>query len=265
MPFRSMFPVFLLGALAGCSGEYILTAADSVALPGEPAAVVVRLQRREFWFHCPPVRGAAITFRDQCGNLRCARTDKHGYAAVAIPAPESPGSYTVELHLQDSLGYTVSGRALIFVLDPGRPVVAVDADSLPAEVGPAQAAGKALARLARSAQVVYLSEALRGAPERARRRLSQMGCPSGPVIGWRHRPTLRRRLGGKSAGPGPLAMLKRRLPKLTCAVTANPAAAEALKRAGLKVCLVGARRQLDGVQQVASWAELALALLGKGG
>ncbi len=60
-------------------------------------------------------------------------------------------------------------------------------------------------------------------------------------------------------------MLKRRLPKLTCAVTANSAAAEALKRAGLKVCLVGARSQLEGVRQVASWAELTLALPGKGG
>ena len=261
---RWTLPVLLLGSLAGCSGEYILTAADAVALPGRPVPVVVRLQRREFWFYCPPVRDAAITFRGQDGRLKCARTDKQGYAAVSFPAPKAPGSYTLALHLQDTLGYSASGQVRVFVLPPDRPVILVDADSLPDEGDAAGAAAQAIGRLAKGACIVYLTEARRGTPGRAREILAALGCPPGPVVGWRRRPSLRRRLGRKPPAPGVLASLKHRLPRLTCAVTADPVAVEALRAAKLKVCLVGVPGRVQGVQHVESWAALKLPADGRG-
>ena len=77
---RGLCLAAVLALVGGCSGEYLLTAPDVAALAGEPAPMVVRVQRREFWFHAPAQADAAVMFRLAGGRLQCAHTDKSGSA-----------------------------------------------------------------------------------------------------------------------------------------------------------------------------------------
>jgi len=257
MAYKSVVCVLALAALGGCGGEYILTAPDVVALPGENAPVVVRLQRREFWVHCPPTEGVAITFRTADGQLRCARTDEDGYAAVGMPVPEEPSRQVLQMHLQDSLGYTASGAVSVFVLQPDRPVAVVDLDSLPAAAPQAESAAQALARVARGAQIVYVSGELGDAPTRARQRLADRACPVGAVLPWGKRHAWYARLIRAYRQAEILPALRHRLEKLRWGVTADAKAAERLKAAGLDVLLVGGGNPASA-RPVKSWAELKL-------
>ena len=179
-----MLLIFALAVAGGCGGEYVMTAPDVPALPGEDAPVVVRLQRQEFWFYWPPINDAAVTFRSD-GHVRCARTDKHGYAAAGFPAPDEPGVVRVALHHQDSLGYTVSGQVHVFALSPDRPVAAVDMDSRPAGGKALNAAAEALGRIARKGQMIYLTQDCAAEPGQAHGVLDVAGLPPGPVVPWR--------------------------------------------------------------------------------
>ena len=237
---RPLILPLLLAAAAGCSGEYILVAPDVAGLGGGTASVVVRLQRREFWFHAPPEAGAAVTF-DLAGDARrCARTDADGYALVAITMPARPGKYRVEIHHQDSIGDTASGEAFVHVLAADRPILAVDVDSLPVRGGPLYAAVAALDRLAGQAQIVYVTQSRAGRPAEAHSLLAGAGYPEGPVLPWRKparvdlRPWWRRGL-----GVGAVAELKERMPALLWGITGSRRGAEAFRAGGVLPLVVG--------------------------
>lgn len=238
----------------GCSGEYILTAPDVAVLSGKDAPIVVRLQRREVWLYAPPQEGSAIIFGRGDKVLRSARTDKAGYAAVSIEAPQGPGRHEFIMYHQDTQGQTAAGRVFIYVFDPDRPVAVVDIDSLPWE-GPAadQAAG-ALVRLRQAAQLVYVSEAPVGSFSRAHELLEDIGYPDGPVIPYsRPRWWRLRRSGDISA----LGELRLRLPKLQWGITADAGPAKAFSKAALKVLMVGkAKTRIKDVERFASWKDL---------
>ncbi|MHC4718090.1 MAG: hypothetical protein ACYS5V_14045 [Planctomycetota bacterium] len=255
---RSPLLVVMLSTLGGCGGGYILTAPDVPVLSGRDAPVVVRLQRREFWIHCPPVHRAPLTFRQGDGPLRCARTDKRGYAAVVLPAPASPGRYEVKLHLQDILGETVSGSAWIYVLSPDEPVVLVDMDSLPLDEQEAASAAEALKRVSAATEIIYLS-ALHGAkPALAHRLLEDMGCPNGPVLPWAPADPWYRRLPWRKRAPGMLAGLQERIPQLWAGISADPVARERLREAGLKALVVGSAPADEQAELFDSWPNLIL-------
>jgi len=170
----------------GCGGEYLLIGPDVVALPGENAPLVVRLQRREFWLYWPPMRDAAVTFRSDGGELRCARTDKHGYAVTGFPAPAEPSVVRVALHHQDELGYAAAGHVHVFALSPEVPIVAVDMDCLPLGGNQAASAAEALRRIGKQAQIVYFTQHCSAAPEYAHQALEKAAgrrmLPGTPVI-----------------------------------------------------------------------------------
>jgi len=250
--------------LGGCGGEYVLTAPDVLGLPGESAPAVIRLQRREFWFHAPPCRDAAIIFCLDQEQTQCARTDKAGYAAVGVMLPESPGRYRLSLHHQDTLGDTVSGQAWVYVLSPDRPVVAVEVDGLPAEGRAVAEAAAALERVAEQAELVYATQESAARPELARRFLHNAGYPDGPVLpcvladpwysGWP---------GRQPQEPGMLEQLRQRVPAFRWAVTARVDTVEAFRRAGLEVILVGdGSAGVQGARSVAGWGELSLPATG---
>ena len=257
---RPLLFTALLAALGGCGGEYIITAPDVAALPGEQAPAVVRLQRREFWLYCPPIADAAIMFRSADGALRCARTDKAGYAAVGIDAPDQPGLYAVALHHQDSLGYTASGTMSLSVLSADKPVVAVDVDSLPAGGRKRDLAAEALGRIAREAQIVYLTHRNAGSPAKARERLKGLDCPAGAILPWRPQPKWHQRLPWRRRGGSALAALRQRFGKLQWAVTADADVAREFDKAGIRPLVVEAPARVEAADYFKSWPDLNLPL-----
>ena len=260
----------VVAALAGgCGGEYIVTAPDAVALPGQTAAVVVRLRRSELWKYAPPSRQASITA--SLGRVvRAARTDKHGYAAVGVPAPARPGQYQVALSHQDLWGDTATGAATLYVLDPNFPVAAVDLDSLPGGKK-ARAAAAALERIAARVQIIYVTRRYAGRPQRADRALLRGGYPDSAVVPLgRLRAWYDMRWWKQRADPA-LAALRRRLPGLKWGISAEDDEAEIFLRAALTVLAVG-KFKVEGprpegteVHSFKSWAQLTLPAPGKSG
>jgi len=248
----------------GCGGEFILVTPDVAAPAGSDAAIVVRLQRREFWRHAPPLGESALTFQLADGPLRAARTDKAGYAAVALDLPDRIGRYDVAIHHQDTLGDTVSGTVSVYVLDPDRPAALVDLDSLPTAGKQAPAAARALTRIAQATQVVYGTHRHAATPAEARRVLAKAGFPPGPVLPYAAGDpwyTVRR-----WRDPQPVAadFIKRRLPNLRWGIAAEDDEAEAFLRAGLTVVGVGAfpvdrpDARKAAFVRAKSWADLTL-------
>ncbi len=257
MIYRFALIAVALSPLVGCGGGYILTAPDTPALAGGVAPVVVRLQMREFWVYWPPVDRAPLTFRQVGQPLRCARTDKKGYAAVVLPAPHEAGRAEVTIHLQDALGDTADGSTSIYALPADRPIIVVDMDSLPAEKAEVAAAADVLTKAAATTGIIYLSERLGASPSLAHRLLKEMGCPDGPVVPWK--PAGRRfRLPWHKRGPGMLAGLKDRMPKLWAGISADPVAGRRFRQAGLKVLLVGSIPVEEGAEQFDSWPKVIL-------
>ncbi len=237
-----------------------MTAPDVAALPGGTAPVVVRLQRREFWFHAPPERGAPVTFDLAGGAIRCAKTDKDGYAAMTVGVPYRPGRYRVLLRCQDDFGDTASGQAEFFVLHPDRPILAVDLDDLPSGGAEARAAAAALERLGKQAQIVYLTERRAGNPTGAREFLASQGYPEAAVLPWDIPGWWRRRLWWKRQdGGGAVASLRARLPNLTWGLTTGKTSAQAFSAGGLKPLVVGkARTGIAGAEYFPHWPDLTL-------
>lgn len=260
-----LYLMAVLVLAGGCSGEYLLTAPDVAAPAGESAPVVVRLQRREFWFHAPPQADAAVTFRLPGRPLQCARTDKAGYACVGVDPPDGPGRYQVQIHYQDQFGQVVRGRAEIFVLSPDKPILAVDMDSLPAGGEAARAASAALRQLAQQAQLLYLTQRQAHEPAAAGELLAQGGYPQGPVLPWAKQRWWKllpwwKRLDEADT----IAALRHRLGNLHWGATAGASAAGAFDRAGLKVLLVGeASAQLSQAEYFKSWSEVTLPPVGQ--
>ena len=88
---------------AGCGGQYLLTVSDQVAPAGGEAAVVVRLQRSEFYMVYVAVKDAAIRLQVGRGKDRGAYTDALGYAGTTLPAPETVGRYMLSVRHLDKV------------------------------------------------------------------------------------------------------------------------------------------------------------------
>ena len=249
--------LLLPALLGGCSGEYIMTAPDIAGNAGENAPAVVRLQRREFWFHCPPAKDTAVMFRMGTGPLCGARTDNAGYAATAMDLPKLPGRYEIGISLQDTLGDTAEDKILAYVFNPNKPIVVVDYDSLPIMGGDSLAAAAALNRVSQDAQVLYVSEKDGENASVARKRLAVVGFPEGPVL-----PYTKSRwqsLSGAKSSPKALELLRQRFKNLSCGIAGDGDSAEAFHQVGLKILAVkdaGAKKR--ATQFFNSWQELSL-------
>ena len=248
----------------GCGGEFILVTPDVAAPAGSDVAVVVRLQRREFWRYAPALAESALTFQLADGPFRAARTDKAGYAAVALNLPDRVGRYDIAIHHQDTLGDTVSGTVSVYVLDPDRPAVLVDLDSLPTAGKHAPAAARALTRIAQDTQVVYGTHRHAAAPAQARGRLAKGRFPPGPVLSYAAGDPWYTLSRWRKRQPGAADFIKARLPNLRWGIAAEDDEAEAFLRAGLTVVGVGplAVERSDARKatfvRAKSWADVAL-------
>lgn len=273
MPTRLLMTLLAAALLGGCGGGYILVAPDVAAMPGGTAPVVVRLQRREFWFHAPSQAGAAIIFHLAGEAQRCGRTDDAGYASIAIRVPAKPGRYRVLIDHQDSLGDTVSGQAEVFVLSADKPILAVDLDALPRSGGHVHAAVAALKRLQLQAQILYTTERKAAKPAEAHDFLKGAGYPAGPVLPWR-KPRFWRvgRWWKRSDRPGAMEALRERLPGLLWGITSSAPAGKAFLRAGLKPLIVGRSGprfgrfdRVTSAEYFRYWPDVVLPPVGPGG
>ncbi len=276
----------LSAALAGCGGEYVLTAPEQVAPAGEQARTVVRLQQRDVLFLKPAVREAPLSFTVADGPLRAAYTDSDGYAALNVPVPDEPGLYDLYIDYQDDFGEELSKSVPLYVWDRDAEIVAVDLDCLPglesdgSAVEALQAveedgesgdllrlppAFQALHTIAQDAKILYMTQADISEHAEIGRRLREQRWPEGPVLLWQYR--------GWSVSEGPwrlpsiefedrwvhqLEVLREDFPNLRIGICCDERAAKILTEAGLEAVLVGdADVPDDYYTRRTTWSELA--------
>ncbi len=252
----------------GCGGQYIMTVPDQLARAGGETTTVVRLQRNDFFVLAPPVKEAAMRFRIAGGLERGAYTDKLGYAATTVPAPERPGRYTMTVSHMDDYGDEAVTEGQVYVWDPNRPVIAVDMDCLPGmRLGSSKEAARALRRLVVGADLLYLTRRSAGRHAKAHETLTKAGYPRGPILAWRRQRWHIVRDGRfklprivvESRLVSQLPEVRRMFPKLSTGVCDSALAARAYAAAGMKVVMVGtAPADINAaIRRRNSWADLA--------
>jgi hypothetical protein len=222
----------------GCAGGYALTAPDCLAPAGGTVPVVVRLQHRELPFFTPPVKTTALRFRLAEGPVRAAQTDKGGYAALSVPAPATPGVYPVNVALQDIEGEEATWDVLTFVWDPRRPIVAVDMDAVVHRVVAVAEARAAMARLAQTANVLYLSDASVATFPKLHQILDGAGLPDGPILVWGQEGWWQWPWWKTKTIASPLGRLREVFPHLETGIAGSRLAVGAFQQAGMRCLLV---------------------------
>ena len=246
--------IAVLFGLGGCSGEFVLTAPDVVALPEQNTAMIVRLQRSELGRYAPPCADVCLTVRLGQGQLQAARTDSAGYAVLYL-AGAQPGRYGLEIEHVDLTGDRALGKSNLYVLAPDKPITAVDLDSLPRSGLAGADAAAALRRLEGKTQWIYVTQEFAQSPAQARRWMAALNYPDGPVV------PVRRWALMQNAGTGQtISTLRNRLPLLTYGLAADQAGTRTLKAAGLQVLYVGKAPPPVAVYgRFAYWKDLDLA------
>ena len=269
MPDRPKAWVLLVLTLAtgGCGGYYTLTAGDHVAAAGQETAVVVRLQRNDFFVLNLPAKDAVMRFRIAREPERAAYTDKLGYAGTTVAAPVEPGRYTLHVNHMDFEGEEVSAVVPIYVWDANRPVVAVDADGLPrAYSADSDVAQAALLRIAETASIIYLTRKPIRRHADMHHRLDLANYPDGAVLLWRRQRWHVVRSGRfkmprvvvESRLVSQLGELRKMFPKLSMGVCTSKLAVKAFAAAGLRVVVVGfADVSAPNLTRRISWTDLA--------
>lgn len=273
----------VLPALSGCGGYYILTVPDQLAKADGELVPVCRLQRNDFFVLALAAKNQPMRFRlyptpDTApggpgeGYLRCASTDKTGYAGVHFPMADKPvegkgGLYYMKVALQDFEGEELSAAVPVYVWDPAKPVVAVEFDCLPSGFyDPEAPAAQALRRLGESANILYLTRNNARTQDDAHRRITEMQIPDGPVLLWQRKRWHIVRDGRfklprvivESRLMSQLPKLVETFPKMTFGICRSELAAKAFVNADLK-CIVVDNAWMTGSQIIhrASWDELA--------
>jgi hypothetical protein len=246
--------------LSGCSGSYYLSVPDQLAPVGGVAAAVIRLEKSELGAWVLPVNGATMRFR--VGDTqRIAYTDSAGYAGVAIPASVEPGRYLMAVEHGDKQGVEVRGEAPMYVFEPGRAMVAVDMECLPAAGDKeCKAAAAALANLAGKANIIYMTRRWNRDNSGSHGTLKSGGYPDGPVLLWQEeswrfsdgRIVVEDRLVNQ------IGQVRRQFPKFGDGVCNSQAAARAFEQAGLRVVVVGtAQVRAANMVRRESWSQFA--------
>lgn len=186
--YRVLCLLICVSVLTGCGGQYILSACDQLAPIGQEAAVVVRLQRNDFFVLSPAVAGALMRMRIEDRPERGAYTDKLGYAGTTVRAPSAPGKYRVFISHTDIEGDEVSAVAAVYVWDPAKPVMAVDLESIPIRPSAAEPGAKAaLLEISRRANIIYFTRRSVAEHEQAHAALKTAGYPDGPILLWQRK------------------------------------------------------------------------------
>ena len=279
----SMLLVLLLLSSCGCGGYYVLTVPDQLAPKGGAAVPVARLQRNDFFFLALPAEKQPMRFQvyrtpqiaheaPDKGKERGCSTDDLGYAAVEIPMSEEPvlgrpGVYFMRVSLQDFEGEEISVTVPLYVWDPKKPVVAVDADCIPGEVFFEETeASSALQKIARTANILYLTRKNRRTQQRFHERLQQGRFPDGPILPWQRRRWHIVREGKyriprvvvESRLDSRLPQLVHEFAKMNLGVCGSELAGKAFIDAGMRCVIIGNfRLKSPSLIHRQSWSDLA--------
>ncbi|MBT3201959.1 MAG: hypothetical protein HN350_18820 [Phycisphaerales bacterium] len=288
-----LFGLLLLLVFAGgCGGEYILTVPDQLSAAGSDITVVARLQRNDFFVLNLASTEAYLRYQITDGLERSASTDKLGYSGVRLAMPKAPGRYDLDVKYQDDDGDEINKTVGVYAWDPARPVVAVDMDPLPrrrakvtqgrkgwwtglakysidlvprTEAGDAESARKAIARLAKTANIIYLTRREVANHLQCRSELTEHGYPDGPVLMWRRQrwhlvPGRFKipRVVVESRLVSQLGELRKVFTQMQVGVSTTSLAAKAFADAGMKAVVIGdAKLEGDKVARISTWKELA--------
>ena len=293
---KTMWAVFLASLFAGggCGtqqvllggeGEYLLTAFDALAAPGEEVTLRARLQAGDF---LTPKSGHVVRFLRGGRLFKAAETDGDGVAAVSF-RPDAPGDYPFAVEVSPSRfadgppapnELVVACRRLdapVLVVDMNRTLVASGFDrALTGDAKPMPGSPAAMRRLARRYTLVYLTHRPDYFGPKSRAWLRRHGYPPGAVllsdIGESPR-------GSGVFKPGTLGELPERFKKIEIGIGDKVAGARAYHDNGLKAFLivhiepkasVEDLRQLaeslqglpEAVQAVTGWDQIEKAVFG---
>ncbi len=279
----SILLVLLLLSSCGCGGYYVLTVPDQLAPKGGAAVPVARLQRNDFFFLALPAKKQPMRFQiyrtpqtehepPGKGKERGCSTDDLGYAAVEIPMSQEPvldrgGVYFMKVSLQDFEGEEISATVPLYVWDPKKPVVAVDADYIPGEgFFEETEASAALQKIARTANILYLTRKNRRTQQRFHERLQRGRFPDGPILPWQRRRWHIVREGKfripkvvvESRLDSQLPQLVREFTEMNLGICGSELAGKAFIDAGMRCVIIGNSR-LKGPSLIhrQSWSDLA--------
>ena len=206
--------------LAGCSGQYVLTAPDQIAPVGGETAAVLRVQRQEVAFWYRPAPRALVRMQVEQGPLRAAFTDKNGYAGAAVPVGDVTGIFFLQLAHTNPRGNEYETYVPTHVWDPQARVTAVDVKALPLPPtsihSPVQTQ---MARLAAGSYIVYVTTESIGDHAELRKKLERAGYPRGPIVQQR---------------AGALEQLRKQFPQLEAGVATSWRVKRSFDAAGLE-------------------------------
>ena len=265
--------LWMLSLSSGCGGYYILTVPDQLARAGGDVVPVGRLQRNDFFFFAFGCEAAAMRFQvvDEgklVGNEEVSFTDKKGFAAVSLPVSKTPGVYATCVTVQDSTqGEEVRKVVPLFVWDPRKPVVVVDADAIPrGMLSEFDEASVALRKIAMTANIIYLTRKSKPTQQAGHDRLEAGNYPVGPILLWqRQRWRWERKSGSRftkivieSRMESQLTKLRAEFPQLKVGICKGRLAAKAFVQAGMK-CVVIGNNSVTGstLTHYDSWAQIA--------
>jgi hypothetical protein len=177
--------------LLGSEGNHLLTSMDALALPGERAELVARLQGGDL---LSGEVGRVVLFRRGGATYGAAQTDSTGTARVPF-VPDAPGDYEFSVEVSPA-GLAdpppQPQRLLVACRAKSQPMVVVDMDRTIVASGfekvligqpePMPDSAEVLHRLAEKHTIVYLTQRPEYFGAKSKEWLGEHGYPSGPVL-----------------------------------------------------------------------------------
>jgi hypothetical protein len=192
--------VGLAACMAGCGlehlifgtqGSYLLTAQDTLALPGEQVTLKVRLESGKFLRDQP-----GIPIRFQCKGMPDYRavTDSEGYATIPFK-PAAPGDYLVTVMVEPAVlkkAPPEPATLLVTCRKADAPLIIVDLDKTLVASGfktvlvgnpqPMPQSLEVMKRLEKDFTVIYLTHRAEFLGLKSKAWLHDYGYPRGPLL-----------------------------------------------------------------------------------
>lgn len=261
--------VFLAAGLVATAAQagrraVLLEGYDALVPAGSSTTLVAKLERRGLFRRDLP--GRTVTFRAGGEVLGSAVTDDEGEARLQW-TPPGIGEHVVSLEFEGDEGYEPGqGDMLCAARDPTRTLVVLDIDHTLSHTQkrnvirgktdclPLEGADRVVARLAETADIVYVSARDDRFRDVTRRWLVRWGFPRNPVflLDWEAYP------GYDEAAYkiDTLTRIRAAFPHMPLGVGDKDSDAEAYRSFGMRALILGDAGDVDGAEEVPDWDEI---------